>query len=106
MLQAFDARPHNHGLPGFFFTDPDVYATDVELVFHREWLFAAHTAELPEAGCYVTLQVGAYPVAIVRGSDGIQAFHNICRHRGHTLCKRTHGKAKAKRLVKLIIFAG
>ena len=32
------------------------------------------------AGSYVTLQIGAYPVIVVRGSDNvIRAFHNSCR---------------------------
>ena len=102
MIRAFDERPHQHGLPGFFFHDAAVYGTELELIFNREWLFAANDAELPEPGNYITLTVGAHPIAVIRGLDGtIRAFHNICRHRGHRVCTGVRGKAKAggKRLV-------
>lgn len=96
MLAAFNERPQEQGLPGFFFHDSGVFETDMDMIFHREWLFAGHTCELPERGHYLTLQVGMYPVAIVRGSDGqIRAFHNVCRHRGHKICQGTTGRAKA-----------
>lgn len=99
MLRAFHERPFQHGLPGFFFSDADVFAKDMELIFHREWIFAGHTVELPKKGRYITLQVGAYPIVIVRGSDGaLRAYHNICRHRGHKVCSEVRGKV-GKRLV-------
>ena len=69
MMQAFAERQHQHGLPGFFYHDPDVYAADLELIWHREWLFAGSLAELPEAGNYITMQAGSFPIlgSIFRG---------------------------------------
>ena len=103
MLDGFDKRPELHGLPGFFFTDESVYEADLELIFHHEWLFAGHSVELSEPGSFKTLQVGSYPIAVVRGSDDglLRAFHNVCRHRGHTVCTAPRGKAPGggKRLV-------
>ena len=38
------------------------------------------------------MQIGAYPVVVVRGSDGkVRAFHNVCRHRGQRLCTQETG---------------
>lgn len=75
-----------------FYTDPAVYEADLELIWHKEWIFAASVAELQKPGAYVTLQLGKYPVVIVRGADGqIRAFHNVCRHRGQRLCAKTTG---------------
>ncbi len=76
-----------------FYTDPDLFQADLELVWYRDWIFAAAVAELPKAGAYVTLQLGAYPVVVVRGvDDQIRAFHNVCRHRGQRLCAKPSGQ--------------
>jgi glycine betaine catabolism A len=82
------------GLGREFYTDSRLYELDLNHVFYREWLFAAHTCELPATGSYVTLQVGAYPLVLVRAADGvIRAFVNACRHRGSRLCAESHGTA-------------
>jgi len=61
-------------------------------VFYREWLFVGHTCELPGTGSYFTVQVGSYPVVLVRGPDrAIRAFINSCRHRGARVCPESHG---------------
>jgi Rieske 2Fe-2S family protein len=58
-------------------------------------MFAGHDCEIAEAGQFFTLQIGAYPIMVVRGNDGtIRAFHNSCRHRGSRICTMDHGKAK------------
>ncbi|MET0747934.1 MAG: aromatic ring-hydroxylating dioxygenase subunit alpha, partial [Rhizobium sp.] len=50
----------------------------------------------PRPGNYFTVQIGDYPVVIVRGKDkAIRAFHNTCRHRGHRVCTQERG-ASAK----------
>ncbi|WP_299910896.1 aromatic ring-hydroxylating dioxygenase subunit alpha [uncultured Paracoccus sp.] len=77
-----------------FYTDPGVYQADLDNIWYREWIFAAPLAELPKAGSYVTFQLGAYPVLVVRGGDGeIRAFHNTCRHRGSRICPKESGQA-------------
>lgn len=87
------SQPRGHSLARPFYTDPAVHAADLDLIWYREWIFAAPSAELPKPGAYVTLQLGAYPVVIVRGNDGrIRAFHNVCRHRGQRLCARPTGQ--------------
>lgn len=92
VLRRLEAREPGTGLERDFYVDPQIYAFDLELIFYREWLFAAHTAELPATGSYVTLQIGAYPIVIVRAGDGaIHAFINSCRHRGSRICPAEHG---------------
>jgi Rieske 2Fe-2S family protein len=77
-----------------FYTDPKMHAADLTHIWYQEWIFAASAAELPKAGSYVTLQLGSYPVVIVRGNDGqVRAFHNSCRHRGSRICSKTSGQA-------------
>ena len=48
----------------------------------------ASVAEVPEAGDYLTIDIGAYSVIVIRDDDGeIRAHHNVCRHRGTRLLK-------------------
>lgn len=93
MLRQLADRRNGYSLPRAFYTDPDFYRLDLELIFYREWLFAGHDCELPKPGSYLTLQVGAYPVVVVRDKAGtIRAFHNSCRHRGSRICAAEKGK--------------
>lgn len=94
MAEQLRHRRVGFSLPRPFYTDPDYYRQDLELLFYRTWLFAGHTCELPSRGHYLTLQVGEYPILVVRGGDGeIRAFHNSCRHRGSLVCTAARGKA-------------
>jgi Rieske 2Fe-2S family protein len=94
VLARLQRRSPDFGLPGEFYRDPDIYALELNLIFYREWLFAAHSSELQSPGSYLTLQIGAYPILLVRGKDGvIRAFINSCRHRGARICADSRGVA-------------
>ncbi len=94
MLEQLRTAPRDFSLPQAFYTDQAYYQVDLEEIFYREWLFIGHDCEIPAPGNYFTVQVGAYPVIIVRGKDArIQAFHNVCRHRGSRVCKAEKGKS-------------
>jgi glycine betaine catabolism A len=94
-MRLMRAAEPDTGLPREFYSDPEIFRLDLESVFYSEWLFAAHTAELPQRGSYLTLQIGDYPVVLVRGADEvIRAFVNTCRHRGARLCREAKGTAK------------
>jgi Rieske 2Fe-2S family protein len=92
VLRKLRARAPGMGLPRDFYIDDAIYRLDLDLIYCREWLFAAHTAELPRTGSYLTLQIGAYPVLLTRAADGVvRAFINSCRHRGSRLCPESRG---------------
>lgn len=92
MLRRLKARADGFSLEQPFYTDPDFYRVDLEEIWYKDWLFIGHDCEIPRAGNYFTVQVGDYPVVIVRGKDGvIRAFHNTCRHRGHRVCTQERG---------------
>jgi Rieske 2Fe-2S family protein len=83
-------------LPGAFFNDDVLYGAEMEYLFGRHWLFVASEAEIPEGGDYRTLQVGPWPLFILRRDDGsIAAFHNTCRHRGSRILQQDAGVAGA-----------
>ncbi len=87
-------RKTDYSLPQPLYCDDGAFQQDLEQIWYREWLFAIPSCEIPKAGNFSTLTVGAYPVIIVRGADGrVRAFHNVCRHRGQRLCPKTSGSA-------------
>ncbi len=98
MLAMLKGRRQGFSLEQPFYIDPDFHKLDMELIWYRDWLFAGHDCEIAKPGAYFTLQVGDYPVVVVRGRDGqIRAFHNACRHRGSRVC--TTQKGTSARLV-------
>ena len=83
-------------LPGAFFGDDTLYAAEMEYLFGRHWLFVASEPEIPEGGDYRTVQIGPWPIFILRRDDGsIAAFHNTCRHRGSRILQQDSGIAGA-----------
>ncbi|VDC26597.1 aromatic ring-hydroxylating oxygenase subunit alpha [Pseudogemmobacter humi] len=92
LLSLLRAQKSGMSLARPFYTSPDIYQHDLDSIWYRDWIFAAAAAELPKPGAYVTLQLGACPLVVVRGADGaIRAFHNVCRHRGQRLCPKPSG---------------
>ncbi|RWB32177.1 MAG: aromatic ring-hydroxylating dioxygenase subunit alpha [Mesorhizobium sp.] len=92
MAKLLDRRQPSFALEREFYTDPDIFRLDLEHIWYREWIFAGHLCELPKTGSYITLQIGEYPIMIVRDAKGtIRAMHNTCRHRGSKICKDAKG---------------
>lgn len=86
-------RVSGHALEQPFYVSPEIYQLDLENIWYKEWLFAIPACQLVKGGSYVTLQIGAYNVIIVKGRDGqVRAFHNSCRHRGSVVCKAREGQ--------------
>ena len=84
-------------LPPAAFTDPSVLDWELESVFGREWICAAHVSAVAEPGAYVMREVGDQSFFVIGGKDGRpRAFHNVCRHRGSRIFERTQGKVRAR----------
>ena len=87
-----ECRP-GWALPGRFHSEETVYRADIDRVWRTGWLFAGHTCEIPRPGDYITLQVDADPLIVIRGQDGsIHGMHNVCRHRGSPICHEAAGR--------------
>jgi Rieske [2Fe-2S] domain len=70
------------------YTDQQIFADEMERVFHRGWIFVGHASEIPEPGDYRLAWVGRYPIIMVRGADGeVRLLSNRCRHRANTVCQ-------------------
>ena len=83
-------------LPQPFYISESVFEADMQSVFRTQWLFVGHSCEVSEPGQYFTAEVGHEPLIVVRDRQGaLQAFFNVCRHRGSKLALEWGGCAKA-----------
>ncbi|MFA5121747.1 SRPBCC family protein [Zavarzinia sp.] len=89
-LDALIARRRpGYSLEAPFYSSPEVFAADMELIFGRHWIFVGVEPDVPEPGDCYTVEIGTSPVLILRDDDmQIRAFHNVCRHRGAKLVDR------------------
>jgi phenylpropionate dioxygenase-like ring-hydroxylating dioxygenase large terminal subunit len=70
-------------LPAWTYRHPEMTRLEYERLLRPSWQLVCHVNSIPQAGDYVTLDLGADSVVAVRTSQGtIKAFHNVCRHRG------------------------
>ncbi|MBN8280992.1 MAG: aromatic ring-hydroxylating dioxygenase subunit alpha [Gammaproteobacteria bacterium] len=84
-------------LPGAAYTSGGVLALEQSGLFARTWLAVGRAADMPQAGDFVTRQIGTDNVLLVRGEDGrIRGFHNVCRHRGARLLDEPAGTGLAR----------
>jgi glycine betaine catabolism A len=82
-------------LPGAYYTDPAVFATEQEQIFETMWFCAVRGADIAAPGDFRTVPVGRESVLVTRAADGgARAFLNVCRHRGAILCAEESGSVK------------
>jgi Rieske 2Fe-2S family protein len=82
-------------LPGHYYTDTAVFALEQEKVFETMWFCAVRAADLDKPGAFRTVQVGRESVLVTRSRKGdVNAFFNVCRHRGAQLCTEDSGEVK------------
>ncbi|TGD71071.1 aromatic ring-hydroxylating dioxygenase subunit alpha [Mangrovimicrobium sediminis] len=78
------------------YISPDYARAERDLLWRKVWLQAGRVEELPEVGSYITFEVLDDSILIVRDSeDSIQAYHNVCPHRGRRLVDTPPGKRNA-----------
>jgi phenylpropionate dioxygenase-like ring-hydroxylating dioxygenase large terminal subunit len=84
-----------HALPRDFYKSPEVYQAELTGIFHKHWMFAGHTSQIPKVGDYFLFNFDSESIIIVQSEDGVKAHLNVCRHRGSHICTEKHGTAKA-----------
>ncbi len=77
------------------FTDPEIYALEMERIFARAWNFVVHESQIPEVGDYFMNWIGSDQVIAVRNKQGgVSVLLNSCRHRGNAVCRAEQGRTK------------
>ena len=89
---AVHARKGSTGLerslPSHYYTAPEIFQRERDLIFAQEWFCAGREEELPSPGNSKVLEVAGESVLVVRTAKGeLRAHYNVCRHRGARLCE-------------------
>ncbi len=85
-------------LPPEAYTSEEWFEREKEELWGRSWAFACMERDIPEIGDYVTVQLGNYPLVVVRDQEeNVRVFHNLCRHRGARILEGRGNAAKGMR---------
>jgi Rieske 2Fe-2S family protein len=86
-LEALIARQR----PGWsleqpFYTSPAIFEIERKGWLARQWFTLGHGSEIPEPGCFMIRELLGESLIVVRDEGRrVQAFYNVCRHRGSRL---------------------
>ncbi|HUQ60882.1 aromatic ring-hydroxylating dioxygenase subunit alpha [Lentzea sp.] len=82
-------------LEGRYYTDPAIFAREQAEIFEKMWFCAVRSSDLAKPGDFRTVQIGRESVVIARDrTGGLNAFLNVCRHRGARICVDEAGSVK------------
>jgi phenylpropionate dioxygenase-like ring-hydroxylating dioxygenase large terminal subunit len=80
-------------LPSDWYVDPGHLEGELERVFDRSWQYAGPAELVAEPGTYLTTRAGRVPIVVTRDTaGGLNAFVNVCRHRGAEVARERNGK--------------
>jgi phenylpropionate dioxygenase-like ring-hydroxylating dioxygenase large terminal subunit len=84
---AADDRVHRD-----VYIDPEVFQLEMERLWSRTWIYVGHASQVPKAGDFITADIAAKPVILVRHTDGkVRVLMNRCAHKGTKVVYDTAG---------------
>ncbi|RFU28649.1 hypothetical protein B7463_g7676, partial [Scytalidium lignicola] len=79
-------------LPSRWYRDEKIFQLERRAIFSRCWHIASFTGRFQKPGDYLTLNMFGWPFFLIKDKTGqINAFHNVCRHRGHPVTTKESG---------------
>jgi benzoate/toluate 1,2-dioxygenase alpha subunit len=65
------------------YIDPEVFQLEMERLWSRTWIYVGHASQVPQPGDFITADIAAKPVIMVRHTDGkVRVLMNRCAHKG------------------------
>src|SRR6201991_3177786 len=98
-LQANCERPFEdaRSMPPRVYTSDAFLALEQREIFSKEWLCVGRASALAKPGDYLTAQIDAQPVVVIRDeAGGLKAMSNVCLHRMSVLLE---GRGNKRRIV-------
>jgi glycine betaine catabolism A len=74
--------------------EPAIFAKEMDAIFKRSWYMIGRVEQVAKPGDFFTYELPGFRLAILvcRNRDGnINAFHNVCTHRGNLAEHRAEG---------------
>lgn len=79
---------------GSLYTDPALYARELDRIWYSTWVYVGHMSEIPQPNDYVRKNIGPQQVVMTRDrAGGIHVLHNRCSHRGNLVCDADKGNS-------------
>lgn len=83
---------------GSLYTDPKIFAEELEKIWYTTWVYVGHVSEVAEPNDYVRKNIGPQDVIMTRSADGeVHLLLNRCAHRGNMVCEATAGNSSSFR---------
>jgi phenylpropionate dioxygenase-like ring-hydroxylating dioxygenase large terminal subunit len=77
------------------YTSREFMEREWDCMWARVWNIGALESEIPEAGDFVTHDLGPESLLFVRDDDGrVRGYYNVCHHRGNRLVSEESGQAR------------
>ncbi len=98
LSKGFDDKPQrSFSLPAKAYVQPGYMEIERETIFYQSWQYVCHIEKLKNPGDYIAFNIQERPLIALRDREGnLQAFYNVCRHRGHELLS---GQGNVKTIV-------
>ncbi|KAJ5683558.1 hypothetical protein N7462_006723 [Penicillium macrosclerotiorum] len=69
-------------LPDSWYSSPEIFELERRAIFSRKWLLTTHKLRFAKTGDWLRYNSAGFSFILVRDKEGgINAFHNVCRHR-------------------------
>ena len=79
-------------LPGKFYTSEEIFEKEIDKIFSKSWNCVGRADQIKSSGDYLVRSIAGESIIIVRDSKNkLNAFFNVCRHRGTQLCNTSNG---------------
>lgn len=98
LIHQLDSKSHVDGgamykIPTNIYTCKEIAAKEKEILFRNTPQIIGLSADLPEPGSFLTVDIAGLPILATRNKQGeFQAFVNACRHRGVQVTAEERGK--------------
>ena len=80
-------------LPGRYYTDRTIFRDELERFFCRMWICAGREEQVANAGDFLVREIADESIIVTHNeSRSVNAFFNVCRHRGTRICADLEGK--------------
>ena len=94
-IEALEESEYTELLPLWTYQDEEFFELEINRLFRTHWMMVGHVCEMPSVGDYLTFEGFGEKAVVVRNQDGkINAFHNICRHRGSRIVLQESGHCR------------
>lgn len=95
MTMKANSNNINYTLPYKNYVEPEVFSKENEKIFAKKWIYVGHTSQVEKVGDFFTFEIATESIIISKDKDEkINAFYNICPHRGTRVEKSESGNKK------------